>query len=190
MKSDVARAIGCYEKALACGGLDPRLFLELDNLYEFANVAPAQRLAALEPNHEIVVRREESFLREIMVLVLVGKYDRAIEHLETNFFHAREGRDEIHDVYVDAHLLEGLRLLQAGQPQEALAHLLKADQYPENLSVGRPKDDPRGPQVAYFTATAYATLGEGDKAEEFYRKAAEPTEGQSARLLEHDRGLF
>jgi tetratricopeptide (TPR) repeat protein len=173
VKNDVARAIGCYEKALACGGLDPRLFLELDNLYEFANVTPAQRLAALEPNHEIVVRREESFLREIMVLVLVGKYDRAIEHLETNFFHAREGRDEIHDVYVDAHLLEGLRLLQAGQPQEALAHLLKADQYPENLSVGRPKDDPRGPQVAYFTAAAYATLGEGDKAEEFYRKAAD-----------------
>jgi tetratricopeptide (TPR) repeat protein len=172
-KNDVARAIGCYEKAIACGGLDPRLFLELDNLYEFGNVAPEQRLAALEPNHEIVIGREDSFLREIMVLVLAGKYDRAIDHLESNFFHAQEGRNEIHDVYVDAHLLEGLRLMKAGRPQEALAHFIKADEYPENLSVGRPTDDPRSSQVAYFTATAYAALGEVDKAKSFYRKAAE-----------------
>ncbi|MHB8901488.1 MAG: DUF5107 domain-containing protein, partial [Thermoguttaceae bacterium] len=38
-KNDVGRAIECYEKALACGSLDPRLFLELDTLYEVGNVA-------------------------------------------------------------------------------------------------------------------------------------------------------
>jgi tetratricopeptide (TPR) repeat protein len=173
VKNDVARAIDCYEDALACSGLDPRLFLELDMLYEVGNVAPEQRLAALEPNHEIVVRRQDSFLREIMVLVLVGKHERAIEHLEANLFHAQEGRDEIHDVYVDAHLLAGLRLMKADRPREALTHFLKADEYPDNLSVGRPKDDPRGPQVAYYTATAYAALGERGRAEPFYRKAAE-----------------
>ncbi|HYW78236.1 MAG TPA: tetratricopeptide repeat protein, partial [Thermoguttaceae bacterium] len=179
VKNDVAGAIGCYEKALACGGLDPRLFLELDNLYEAGNVAPEQRLKALEPNHDIVVRRQGSFLREIMVLVLAGNYDRAIDHLETNFFHAQEGRNEIHDVYVDAHLLEGLRLMKAGRPREALTHFLKADQYPENLSVGRPKNDPRSSQIAHFTATAYAALGEDDKAEQFDRKASERPEGSS-----------
>jgi len=173
VNSDVARAIGCYEKALACGGLDPRLFLELDNLYEVGNVAPKQRLAALEPNHAIVLQRQDSFLREITVLVLVGQYGRALDYLETNFFHAQEGRNEIHDVYVDAHLLDGLRLLEAGQPHQALRQLLKADEYPENLSVGRPKNDPRGAQVAYHTAAAYAALGESEKAEQFYRKAAD-----------------
>ncbi len=172
VKNDVARAIACYEKALACGGLDPRLFLELDTLYEFGNVVPEQRLAALEPNHPIVVRRQDSFQREIMVLVLTGKYDRAIDYLEDNFFHAQEGREEIHDIFVDAHLLEGLRLMKAGKPQEALAHFVKADEYPENLSVGRPKDDPRTAQVAYLTATAYEALGQNGKAEEFFRKAA------------------
>ena len=173
VKNDVARAIGCYEKALACSGLDPRLFFEIDNLYEFGNVAPEQRLAALEPNHEIVIQREDSFLREITVLVLVGKYDRAIAYLENNSFHAQEGRSEIHDVYVDAHLLEGLRLMEGGRPREALDHFLKADEYPENLSVGRPKDDPRGPQVAYCTAMSYAAIGESGKTEQFYRKAAD-----------------
>ena len=176
VKNDVAGAIGCYEKALACGDLDPRLFLELDTLYEFGNVAPEQRLAALEPNHEIVVRRQDSFQREIMVLVLTGNYDRAIDYLENNFFHAQEGREEIHDIFVDAHLLEGLRLLKAGKPQDALAHFLRAYEYPENLSVGRPKDDPRTAQIACFTATAYAALGQNDKAQQFFRKAADQKE--------------
>ncbi len=173
VKKDVERAISCYEKALACSGLDPRLFLELDNLYEFGNVAPEQRLAALEPNHDIVVQRQDSFLREIMVLVLTGRYDRAIEYLENNSFHAQEGRSEIHDVYVDAHLLEGLRLLRADRAREALAHFTKANEYPENLSIGRPKNDLRAPQVAYCTAIAHAALGEEDKAESFFRKAAD-----------------
>ena len=30
VKNDVAGAINCYERALACGDLAPRLFLELD----------------------------------------------------------------------------------------------------------------------------------------------------------------
>ena len=173
VKNDVAGAIACYERALACGNLDPRLFLELDTLYELANVSPQKRLAALEPNHQLVVQRQDSFQREIMVQILTGQYARAIDSLENNFFHAQEGRDEIHDLFVDAHLLEGLRLMQAGQPRDALAHFLRADEYPENLSAGRPKNDPRAAQVAYLTATAYAALGEKDQAEKFFQKAAD-----------------
>ena len=176
VKNDVVRAIGCYERALACGDLAPRLFLELDTLYEFGNVASAQRLAALEPNHEIVVKRQDSFLREIMVLVLAGKYESAIDYLENNFFHAQEGRNEIRDIFVDAHLLEGLRLMKAGRPREALAHFLRADEYPENLSMGRPKTDPRRPQIDYCTATAYAALGDADKARQFFRRSADQKE--------------
>ncbi|MHB8903362.1 MAG: tetratricopeptide repeat protein, partial [Thermoguttaceae bacterium] len=126
-----------------------------------------------EPNHEVVARRQDSFQREIMVLVLAGKLDQAIGYLENNFFHAQEGREDIHDLFVDAHLLEGLRLLKAGSARQAFAHFLKADEYPENLSVGRPKDDPRSAQIAWFTATACEALGDSTKAGEFYLKAAD-----------------
>jgi tetratricopeptide (TPR) repeat protein len=176
VKDNVPGAIACYEKALACDKHDPRLFLELDKLYEVGNTSPEKRLAALEPNHEVVVRRQDSFQREIMALILMGKYDSAIDYLENNFFHPQEGRNEIHNIFVDAHLLEGLRRLKAGRAREALAHFLRADEYPEHLSVGRPKNDPRAAQVAYFTANAYAALGENEKAKEFYRKAADQKE--------------
>lgn len=176
VKNDISEAIACYERALECDDSDPRLFLELDRLYEVSNTAPAERLAVLEPNHEVVVGRQDSFQREIMVLILTGKYQTAIDYLENNFFHPEEGRNDIHNIFVDVHLLEGLRLLKAGQPQEALTHFLRADEYPEHLSVGRPKNDPRLTQVAYFTGNAYAALGDTEKAKEFYQKAADQKE--------------
>lgn len=174
VKNDVAGAIESYEKALACDNDDPRLFLELDRLYEVGNTPPAKRLAMLQPNHDVVAQREDSFQREIMVLILMGDYDRAIQYLENNSFHPQEGRStEVHGIFADAHLLEGLHLMDAGKAREALSHFLRADEYPEHHWVGRPKNDPRAAEVAYFTANAYAALGEEDKAREYFEKAVE-----------------
>jgi tetratricopeptide (TPR) repeat protein len=76
-------------------------------------------------------------------------------------------------VYVDAHLLRGLSYLKNRKFDKALRDFQKASEYPENLSVGRPKNDRRAPQVAYYTATAYEALGDTGKASEFYKKAAD-----------------
>ncbi len=176
VKNDVPKAIEGYEQALSCNQLEPRLLLELDQLYEHANVPPERRLAALQANHAVVVRREDSFLREIMVQVLTGQYPQALENLENNFFHAQEGRDEIHDVYVDAHLLEGLRLLKQSQAEAALQHFRNAAEYPENLSVGRPKNDPRAPQIAYCAGLACETLQDLERAKKYFAQSADQQE--------------
>jgi tetratricopeptide (TPR) repeat protein len=172
-RNDVKAAVDCYEKAIACSGTDPRLFLELDTLYELANVAPDRRLAALDKNHETVVQRNESFIREITVRVLAGQYDRAIDDLANHAFHVREGGGEIHDVFVDAHLLKGLALMKEKKFDEALKHFEKASEYPENLSVGRPRFDRRAPQVAYHIGAAHEALGQAEAAREFFAKSAD-----------------
>jgi tetratricopeptide (TPR) repeat protein len=178
-QKDAPKAITSYEKAVACDAKDPRLYVELDDLYETGNASPEKRLALFEKNHETVARRNDSFLREITVLVLVGRYDEAIDFLAKNKFHVREGGGEIHDVYVDAHLLRGVRYLKNGKPEQALADFQAASEYPENLSVGRPQYDNRAPQVAYHTATAYEALGDAGKAKEFYTKSAGQRGGRS-----------
>ena len=179
--NDLLTAIECYERAVACDQREPRLFLELDRLYEFANVTPERRLVALKSNHDTVVQREDSFLREIMVLVLMGKYDTAIGYLANNYFHAREGSEEIHDVYVDAHLLRGLELMQRDKISEALEHFRQASLYPENLSVGRPKNDPRAVQVAYYTGLAHAALDNSVEAKQHFTQAARQADGSARR---------
>jgi tetratricopeptide (TPR) repeat protein len=137
-----------------------------------ANTRLQKRLALLEENHQTLVKRNDSFLREIMVLVLVGRYDQAIGFLANNNFHVREGGGEIHDVHVDGHLLRGILHLKEKRSKEALEDFLAASEYPENLSVGRPKNDRRAPQVAYYTGTAYEASGDSERAAEFYKKAA------------------
>ncbi|MBN2476824.1 MAG: DUF5107 domain-containing protein [Pirellulales bacterium] len=177
-KNDVAAAIDSYERAVACNRLDPRLFYELDVLYELGNVTPERRLAALEENHDVLARRDDSLVREITVSVAAGKYAQAIDYLENHTFHAREGGGEIHDVYVDAHLLEGLRCMHARQFAQALDYFRKASEYPENLAVGRPKNDPRAAQVAYHIATAHEAMDETEPARTLYRQVADQPDTQ------------
>lgn len=172
VKNDVPEAIGCYEQAVGCDPLVPRFYSELDTLYEVGNVSPERRLAMLEKHHETVVKHNTSFLREIMVLVLVGQYDDAINDLANSFFHVREGGGQIHDVYADAHLLKGLQCMSEDKPKEALDHFRLASEYPENLSVGRPGYDRRAPEIAYHTGTALEAAGDAEGAKESYDKAA------------------
>jgi len=172
-KNDVAKAIASYEKAVAEDNKNARAFAELDQLYAAGNVVPSKRLEVLEQHHDTVVRRNDSFVRELMVLVLAGRYDKAIDYMTSHHFHVREGGGEIRHVYVDAYLLRGIAKLTQKQPQAALDDFLAAAEYPENLSVGRPQNDARGPQVAYFTARAYEALDNADKAKEYDEKSAD-----------------
>jgi tetratricopeptide (TPR) repeat protein len=165
---DLRKAIFSYEKAIVCREDDARLFTELDELYERGNTPPEKRLAMLTKNHATVVKRNDSLEREIITLVLAGRYDEAVEFLSTTHFHVREGGGEIHEVYVDAHLLRGLSRLREGQAQEALADFQAAAEYPENLSVGRPKSDGRAAQIAYYTGRAYEALGNSEQAKQCY----------------------
>jgi tetratricopeptide (TPR) repeat protein len=170
VKDDVAQAIDGYEQTIARDRRVPRWYLELDQLYEIGNVEPQQRMAMLEPNHEIVRQNQDSLLREIMVLVLVGRYDQAIDYLTNHRFHAREGGKGIHEVYVDAHLLRGLERMKEGEWAEAINDFQQANESPENLSA--PRSSRRTPEIAYHIGTAHEAAGRPDKARSFYEQGA------------------
>jgi len=171
--SNTAKAIASYEKAIACTGHDAGYYLELDDLYERANASPEKRLKLLEDNHELIAQRKPLLIREIALLVPMGKYDRAIDLLANNqFFVSEGGGRELHDAYVDAHMLKGLQYASDKQYDKALQHFRQGSEYPENLSLERPDNDRRGPQVAYLTATAHAAMGRTDEANKLYTQAA------------------
>lgn len=171
-RHDIPAAIAAYEQAVAVDASDSRHFQELDRLYEAGNIAPERRVALLEQHREAVNRRNGSLLRAIRAHVAAGNFAQAVDYLETTFFHIREGDENIHDLFADAHLLEGLNRLQQGDADAALRHFLRAAEYPENLSVGVPRRDPRASQIAWHTAQAYRELGKPDEARQFLEKAA------------------
>jgi tetratricopeptide (TPR) repeat protein len=179
VQNDVAKAIKSMETARSIAPAEPRLYYELDLLYEAGDVSPEERTALLAENHETVKWRDDALSREIGLLVLLGEYDRAIDLLESHHFHIWEGGGRIHDVYVDAHLLRGLKSFSSGDYKKALESFQSAMRYPENLEVGRPVRGGGEPRVHYFMGLAYESLGEEEKGREHYLKAVEQERGWS-----------
>ncbi|MEA2063592.1 MAG: tetratricopeptide repeat protein, partial [Gemmatimonadota bacterium] len=167
----VPEAIASLEAAIECDRDDPRYFLELDQLYETSGEAPKKRLALMQKNQKAVDKDDTLVMRQCILYVQLGEYDKAIDVLENKHFHVWEGGGKIHDVFVDAHLARGQRYHEEHKYTEALAEYVKALEYPVNLEVGRPHDGGRDPQIYYFVGTAHQALGDEEKARSGFGKS-------------------
>jgi len=173
VQNDLPKAVASMERAVACDPKDPKLYAELDVLYEAAGADHPKRLAMLEKNRDVVAQRDDSLLREVRVDLLVGKYDRAIEILGKHHFHLWEGETGLHDLYVDAHLLRGQKRFKAGNVEAALADYKAALEYPENLETAKPyRGEGRAPQVYYLMGTIYEVQG-SEEARRCFQRAVE-----------------
>jgi tetratricopeptide (TPR) repeat protein len=133
-------------------------------------------------HHDVVQEREDSYLREIEVLLLNDESDRALQSLTEHTFLRQEGVEHLHDLFVDAQLLKGLEFLQEGETEKALEHFLLADTYPPNQMIGRLSDYPKEAQIYYYSGLAFLELNQSGKAKSFFKKAADIPVGTSEFL--------
>ncbi|MFB0566046.1 MAG: DUF5107 domain-containing protein [Candidatus Aminicenantaceae bacterium] len=171
IENDVPKAIASLEQAVEWNKKDPKLFYELDLIYEAGGISAQRRLELLEKNHEVVLQRDDSLSREIALLVQVEDYDKAIELLKAHHFHVWEGGGKIHNIYIDARLFRGQEYFKSKEYMKALKDYEAALEYPRNLEVGKPYHGGRAAQVYYFIGTGYEALGEADKARDCYEKS-------------------
>ena len=179
VKNDVGRAVAELEKAVALAPGDPKLYSELDRLYEAAGAPLDKRLSLLEKNHSVVEKRDDALTREILLLVQDGRFDRAIELLESHHFHVWEGGSEIYGVFVETHLLRGRGRLEEGEAKAALADFEKALTYPRNLDVAAPASGGGSAKIHYWAGRAYESLKDAGKAKAAFEKAASYRSGWS-----------
>lgn len=173
------KAIQSYESAIAHNPQNPRYYYELDLLYERNRTPIEKRLQILETHHEHLKKREDALIREIIVLVQAGKYDKAINYLQSHFFHIQEGNRRLHDTHVDAYLLRGLALFSAQIHQQALNDFFMADEYPENHQIGRDRRYRRNPQIYYYIGLCYQAMKLTDKAKTYFEKVTGQNIGES-----------
>jgi len=158
LQDDIPAALASLEKAVESDPTDPRLYLELDQLAERGKVAPAERLARLERNQDVVDQDYNLLMREASLYVQVGDYAKAANLLESRHFHVWEGGGRIHDIFVDAYLAQGQQRMRDGAYSKALQDFKRALDYPLNLEVGRPRNGGRAPEVYYYVALAEMAL--------------------------------
>lgn len=189
-QSELDKAITGYEKAIAFNNQDPRIFQELDILYEKSKKPAAERLAVLEKNSSTILKHDEAVMRLLTLYNETGAYDKAINLMATRHFHVWEGGGEIHDIYVDSHLLKGMDLLKSGKNKEAIKEFETADLYPENLEVGRPETGGHSAKGYYYMGKAYQSLGNKKKAKECFDIAANNQVRRRRMQLASENTLF
>jgi tetratricopeptide (TPR) repeat protein len=165
------RALECYEKAARLLPRDSRILLELDEIRERQGVSGRQRLEALQRQRETVVERDELVARLVDLLIAEGDHAGALEYLDRHHFNTWEGSYGIHNAYIEAHVGVAER---SSDPREALAHYLKACEYPMNLEVAPREPNLRG-FLYYPMARLYSKIGDNTEA----RRLLEVTAGES-----------
>ncbi len=90
-----------------------------------------------------------------------------------------EGAQDLHALFVQAHVALGKAALQAGNPTEALAQFNRALEYPANLATGRLEGAREG-RLQYLRGQALAALAQAAAAVEAWRKAADAPASQDA----------
>ncbi|MDL2208301.1 DUF5107 domain-containing protein [Parabacteroides sp. OttesenSCG-928-O15] len=171
-KGEMASAIAALEKGIQYDKADPRYFMELDQLYEQNNKPAKERLALMEKNLKTVLKHDDAVLRLLTLYNETGAYDKAIKILDTRHFHVWEGGGQVHNLYVDSHLLKGMKLLNSKKYAAAIKEFELADLYPENLEVGRPAGGGHSAKGYYYMGEAYKQMGNAAKAKECYEIAA------------------
>ena len=169
---DIPKAIEAYENAVKNKNDDPVYYAELDPLYELNNTPIETRARLFAGSNDAAKNRDDSFIRQVLVMVLSDQPEKALEYLNDRYFGYREGSSRVADVTVDAHLLLGKKYLQQKNYKKALEQFTSS----LNTFVGE-ENNRRIPQINYFIGLAYEALGSKSKSKACFTKSAE----QSAR---------
>ncbi|NSW93926.1 MAG: hypothetical protein HPY62_04355, partial [Bacteroidales bacterium] len=183
---DGMKAIASYEKAMSLEKNEPLYYEELDALYEMSNAPVEKRLRLFEGSNDVVTRRDDAFARQITVLTLAGKPEKAVEYLEGKKFSYREGSSRVRDIIIDAHLMLGKKYFDSKEYNKALEQFMLA-RIPEE-EAGESRFGSRNIQVDYFTGLAYEALGNKSKAKAFFTKSADQ-ESRSISYIKYYQGL-
>ncbi len=185
------QAVAAYEKSVKADPSNPRTLIELDALYQRTGKPATNRLAWMQKHLSTVMKHDDAVIRLLGLYNETGQYDKAIRILDTRHFHVWEGGGQVHDLFVDAHLLKGLSLLRTKKYEAAVREFETADTYPENLEVGRPATGRSGAKIYYYIGLASKEQGNTAKAQECFEKSAgTETSGGRSRGGRSERDIY
>lgn len=170
IRKDYPQALEYMQKAVACNKKDARLLFELDDLNVRNKRSPKETYDFLKKNMEVVRTRPEVLLCLATRAVAYGKYEEALQLMDTNFIIESEGARDKQDNYLNSYVILAMNLADKGQYEKALARINQALNYPIGL-YGRSKYA----QLYYVVGTIYQKKGDNAQATDFFQKAVDVT---------------
>jgi len=171
-QKDTEKAMRSMRHACELDETYPRMWLEYDQLAAKANLSIQERLETMESHQSILRKRDDLYLRNIMLKNCAGRYQEALDAILSHQFHPWEGGEgKVSTQYRYALIHLALAHLKEGRPEKALADLEASLTYPTILGEGKLPNVPDN-QAHYYMGMAYRMMGNTEKAEVYLELAA------------------
>lgn len=165
-------AMKYYDMAIKANPGDALLLTESDKIFERAGVPATERLKRLTKNMRTTMSHDDAVMRLLTLYNETGQYDKASAIMKSRHFHLWEGGGEIHNIYVNSHMLSGMTNLKKKNYRKAIEEFELAKEFPTNLEVAPAASRNYVAQADYLEGTAYEAMGQSQKAIECYKSAA------------------
>jgi tetratricopeptide (TPR) repeat protein len=169
---DPVRALQAFTRARAAAPCDARILYEYDQFLKRTGHALTERLADLEANAALVLKRDDLSVELAALYNNLDQPQRALDLLLSHKFQPWEGGEGlVLSQYVRANVLLAQRSLQCGEPAAAIASLVAASNSPENLSEAKHLLMNLS-MIDYWLGVAYHDADNYDEADRHWTRAA------------------
>lgn len=186
-RGDKDRAKEAMERAYRISPEDPRIFLELDQLYKKLDMTADERLARYEAQRSVFMQRDDLMIEYATLLNLTGRYEEAYRFIMANRFHPWEGGEGKVTTQYTVALIELARAaMKEKQWSQAQKYLKEALYYPENLGEGKLigcKDN----HINYYLGVVMEALGDSEAAREYFEQASTGTDEPAGMMYYNDQ---
>lgn len=183
----VEKAVSSFEKAFELDKTDARVLIELDQLYKRINKGSHERLKLLEDNLDTALQRDDLYLERAALYNFQGEFQKAYDLIMARQFHPWEGGEgRVSGQYIYALVEMAKQNIETGDIGKAIEQLGAAQIYPHNLGEGKLYGAQEN-DIFYWLGVAYETLGEKEKAKEFYHKATQGLTEPGAAMFYNDQ---
>lgn len=164
-------ALNLMEKAFVLNNSDPRILMELDQLYKKLNHTQEKRLDFLTENLNLTEKRDDTYLELICLNNLAGQNDKALEMITNHVFHPWEGGEgKVIGQYVLSLVEMAKKSILVNEFEKAIQYLDRAKVYPHNLGEGKLLGQQEN-DINYWLGCAYDGLNNVLKAKEYWQLA-------------------
>jgi tetratricopeptide (TPR) repeat protein len=186
-------ALECMEKAFHLDETDPRMLMELDQLYKRLHKPHQERLDFLQKYPQLIQQRDDLVLEEITLLNQLGRYEEAMAKLDAHQFHPWEGGEgKVSSQYQICRVELAKQELAHLDHQERPVTLEKAIRlleecliYPPHLGEGKLYGAQEN-DFYYLLGVAYEALNEKEEALNCWQKAIIGPQEPAAAMYYND----
>ena len=181
------KARGELEAAFALNENDPRVFLELDQLYKKLHMSFEDRLLRYEQHKDIIGKRDDLYIEYITLLNMTGAYEEALDCIMGRYFHPWEGGEgKITTQYTLSLLALAKAALKKKDAVQAEKLLRQALVYPENLGEGK-LEGTKDNHIYYYLGEALEMQGRSEEAAVCYERATKGTDEPAGMMYYNDQ---